>query len=65
LQTVHDRVLDQKLTFCADEAWFCMSGYINAQSSRYIYIPSRHSSIWENENTETLKKPPLLVVNWN
>jgi hypothetical protein len=40
-----------------------MSGYINAQSDRYVYIPSRHSSIWENENSEKLKKPPLLVEN--
>jgi hypothetical protein len=35
LQAVHDGVLDPKLTFFADEAWFHLSGYINAQNNRY------------------------------
>jgi hypothetical protein len=35
LQAVHDGVLDPKLTSFTDEAWFHLSGYINAQSSRY------------------------------
>jgi hypothetical protein len=35
LQAVHDGVLDPKLTFFTDEAWFHLSGYINAQNNRY------------------------------
>jgi hypothetical protein len=35
LQTVHDGVLDPKLTFFTDEAWLRLSGYINAQNNRY------------------------------
>jgi hypothetical protein len=35
LQAVHDSVLDQKLTFFTDEAWFHLNGYINAQNKRY------------------------------
>jgi hypothetical protein len=35
LQTVHDGVLDPKLTFFTVEAWFHLSGYINAQNNRY------------------------------
>jgi hypothetical protein len=34
LQAVHDGVLDPKLTFFTDEAWFHLSGYINAQCSK-------------------------------
>jgi hypothetical protein len=30
LQAVHDRVLDPELSFFTDEAWFHLSGYINA-----------------------------------
>jgi hypothetical protein len=30
LQAVHDGVLDPKLTFFTDEAWFHLSGYISA-----------------------------------
>jgi hypothetical protein len=35
LQAVHDGVLDPKLTFFTDQAWFHLSGYINAQNNRY------------------------------
>jgi hypothetical protein len=35
LQAVHDGVLDPKLTFFTDEAWFHLSGYINAQNNGY------------------------------
>jgi hypothetical protein len=35
LQAVHDGVLDPKLTFFADEAWFHLSGYIIAQNNWY------------------------------
>jgi hypothetical protein len=35
LQAVHDGVLDPKLTFFSDEAWFRLSGYINAQNNMY------------------------------
>jgi hypothetical protein len=35
LQAVHKGVLDPKLTFFTDEAWFHLSGYINAQNNRY------------------------------
>jgi hypothetical protein len=35
LQTVYDGVLDPKLTFFTDEAWFHLSEYINAQNNRY------------------------------
>jgi hypothetical protein len=38
LQAVHDGVLDPKLTFFTDEAWFHLSGYINAQNNRYWSI---------------------------
>jgi hypothetical protein len=33
---VHDGFLDPKLTFFTDEAWFHLSGYIYAQSNRYL-----------------------------
>jgi hypothetical protein len=35
LCTVHYGVLDPKLTLFTDEAWFHLSGYINAQNNRY------------------------------
>jgi hypothetical protein len=35
LQAVHNSVLEPKLTFYTDEAWFHLSGYINAQNNRY------------------------------
>jgi hypothetical protein len=35
LQAVHDGALDPKLTFFTEEAWFHLSGYINAQSNKY------------------------------
>jgi hypothetical protein len=35
LQAVHDGVLDSKLTFSTDEAWFHLREYINAQNNRY------------------------------
>jgi hypothetical protein len=35
LQAVHDGVLHPKLTFFTDEAWFHLSGHINAQNNRY------------------------------
>jgi hypothetical protein len=35
LQAVHDSVLDPKFTFFTVEAWFHLSGYINAQNNRY------------------------------
>jgi hypothetical protein len=35
LQAVHDGVLDPKLTFFTDEAWFHLSSYISAQNNRY------------------------------
>jgi hypothetical protein len=35
LQAVHDGVLDPKLTFFTDEAWFHQSGYNDAQNNRY------------------------------
>jgi hypothetical protein len=35
LRAVYDGVLDPKLTFFTDEAWFHLSGYINAQNNRY------------------------------
>jgi hypothetical protein len=35
LQAVHDGVLDPKLAFFTDEAWFHLSGDINAQNNRY------------------------------
>jgi hypothetical protein len=38
LQAVHDGVLDPKLTFFSDEAWFHLSGYITAQNNRYWNI---------------------------
>jgi hypothetical protein len=34
-QAVHDGVLDPKLTFFTDEAWFHLSGYVSAQNNRY------------------------------
>jgi hypothetical protein len=48
LQAVHDGVLDPKLTFFTDEAWFHLSGYINAQNNRY----------WSNINpSQTFEVP--------
>jgi hypothetical protein len=35
LQAVHDAVLDPKLRFFTDEAWFHLSVYINDQNNRY------------------------------
>jgi hypothetical protein len=35
LQAVHNGVLDPKLSFFTVEAWFHLSGYINAQNNRY------------------------------
>jgi hypothetical protein len=32
LQAVRDCVFEPKFTFCIDDAWFHLSGYINAQS---------------------------------
>jgi hypothetical protein len=34
-QAVHDGVLNPKLIFFTDEAWFHLSGYINYQKNRY------------------------------
>jgi hypothetical protein len=49
LQAVHDGVLDPKLTFFTDEAWFHLSGYINAQNIRY----------WSNINPRQTFEVPL------
>jgi hypothetical protein len=49
LQTVHDDILDQKLTFFNDEAWFHLSGYINAQNNRY----------WSSINPRQIFEVPL------
>jgi hypothetical protein len=49
LQAVHDGVLDPKLTFFTDEAWFHLSGYINAQNNR----------CWSSINPKQTFKVPL------
>jgi hypothetical protein len=49
LQAVHDGVLDPKLTFFTDEAWFHLSGYINAQNNRY----------WSSINPRRMFEVPL------
>jgi hypothetical protein len=49
LQAVHDGVLDSEFTFFTDEAWFHLSGYINAQSNRY----------WSSSNPKQTFEVPL------
>jgi Asp-tRNA(Asn)/Glu-tRNA(Gln) amidotransferase B subunit len=49
LQALHDGVLDPKLTFFTDEAWFHLSGYINAQNNRY----------WSSINLKQMFEVPL------
>jgi hypothetical protein len=49
LQAVHDGVLDPELTSFTDEAWFHLSGYINAQNNRY----------WININLKQMFEVPL------
>jgi inhibitor of nuclear factor kappa-B kinase subunit alpha len=49
LRAVHDGILDPKLTFFTDEAWFHLSGYINAQNSKY----------WSNINPRQTSEVPL------
>jgi hypothetical protein len=39
LRNVHDGIIDPNLFFMIDEAWFHVSGYVNAQNSR----------IWDRE----------------
>jgi hypothetical protein len=57
LQAVHDGVLDPKLTFFTDEAWFHLNGYINAQNNRYwssinprqtfeVPLPDQKTGVW-------------------
>jgi hypothetical protein len=43
LQVVHDGVLDPKLTFFTDEAWFHLSGYINAHNRYWSSINPRQT----------------------
>jgi hypothetical protein len=49
MQAVHDHVPDLKLTFCTDETWLYMSGYISAQNNRY----------WSSINLRQTFKVPL------
>jgi hypothetical protein len=49
LQALHDTVLDSKLTFFTDEAWFHFSRYTNSQNSRY----------WSSSNTRQIFAVPL------
>jgi hypothetical protein len=49
LQAVYDGVLDPELTFFTDEAWFHLSGYINAQNNRY----------WSSINPKQTSEVPL------
>jgi hypothetical protein len=35
LWVVYDAVLDPKLIFFTDEAWYHLSGYINVRNNRY------------------------------
>jgi hypothetical protein len=49
LQAVHDGVLDPKLTFFTNEAWFHLSEYINAQNNRY----------WSSINPKQTSEVPL------
>jgi hypothetical protein len=49
LQAVHDRVLDPKLNIFHCEAWFHLSGYINAQNNRY----------WSSINPRQVFEVPL------
>jgi hypothetical protein len=49
-QTVHDGVLDPKLTFFTDKAWFHLSGYISAKNNRY----------WSSINTDFWSDPSLV-----
>jgi hypothetical protein len=49
LRNVHDGIIDPYLFFMSDEAWFHVSGIVNAQNSR----------IWDTENPHVLHQRPL------
>jgi hypothetical protein len=49
LRNVHDGIIDPDLFFLSDEAWFHVSGNVNAQNSR----------IWDTENPYVLHQRPL------
>jgi hypothetical protein len=49
LHNVHNGIIDPNLFFMSDEAWFHVSGYVNAQNS----------SIWDTENPHVLHQRPL------
>jgi hypothetical protein len=49
LRNVHDGIIDPDLFFMSDEAWFHVSGNVNAQNS----------SIWDTENPHVLHQRPL------
>jgi hypothetical protein len=44
IQSVHYEIVDPALLFTSDEAWFHLSGSVNAQNTRH----------WDTENTHTL-----------
>jgi hypothetical protein len=49
LHNVHNGISDPNLFFMSDEAWFHVSGYVNAQNSR----------IWDTKNPHVLHQRPL------
>jgi hypothetical protein len=49
LQCVHDGSVDATLLFVSDDAWFHLSGFVNAQNSRH----------WDTENPHAVNEVPL------
>jgi hypothetical protein len=47
--TVHDAIVDPRLLFMTDEAWFHVSRHVSAQNVR----------IWSDENPHATQKVPL------
>jgi hypothetical protein len=52
LQSVIEGEIDPKLTFCSDEAWFHLQGYINTQNNWY----------WNSQNSQLTHKVQLHLV---
>jgi hypothetical protein len=53
LRAVHDSVLDLKLTFFTDEAWFHLSGHVSVQNNKYwssIYLKQASKVPLHNQN---------------
>jgi hypothetical protein len=53
LRNVHGGIIDPNLFFMSDEAWFHVSGNVNAQKSH----------IWDTENPHVLHQRPLHDIN--